>query len=270
MGNYSGPCILLLTGAAVTVKNTRGVDIATWPYNCIRQFRAEDETGKFSFVSGRRGPYGVAEYVFELRNHVLSELQDALSQFTGAQFNIRPPSNSSGNWSTRTDSLSSEVSTSSSPVHRLQHQSSRGSSSSLRQFGSSGDVFHTISEEPHYKVPLRSTSDSDTSASSPSLSPPLQSVRDLPDANQAWILKSQSYESAKQALAKKPKPPLKPKPTKGVAPPIPPKRSGLAESGHSAPQLQKPAGEKEQDRVRRYVMSNGPALRPLHSEEVAK
>ena len=70
-------------------------------------------------------------------------------------------------------------------------------------------------------------------------------------------------------MAKKPKPPLKPKPTKGVASPIPPKRSGLTESGHSAPQLQKPAGEREQDRVRRYVMSNGPVPRPLHSEEVA-
>ena len=249
VGNYSGPCILLLTGAAVTVKSTRGVDIATWPYNCIRQFRAEDETGKFSFVSGRRGPYGVAEYVFELPNHILSELQDALSQFTGAQFNIRPPSTSSGKWSSRTDSVSSEVSAYNSPVHKMQHQYTH-SSSSPRLFGSSGDVFSTISEEAHYKVPLRSTSDSDTSASSPSLSPPTQSS---PDANQAWILKSRSYESAQQALTTKPKPPLKPKPTKGMAPPIPPKLSGLAASGWSAPQLQKPACENEQGRFRRYV-----------------
>ena len=72
------------------MKQGNGVEIAKWPYNCIRQFKAEDETGKFSFVSGRRGPYGVAEYNFGLDD--VGELQHALSQFTGAQFSQAPPS----------------------------------------------------------------------------------------------------------------------------------------------------------------------------------
>lgn len=88
VGNFSGPCIIYLNGEAITVKQGNGIEIAKWPYNCIRQFKAEDETGKFSFVSGRRGPYGVAEYNFFLDD--VSELQHALSQFTGAQFSTAP------------------------------------------------------------------------------------------------------------------------------------------------------------------------------------
>ena len=65
--------------------------INKWPYNCIRQFRAEDETGKFSFVSGRRGPYGVAEYNFCMPDDSLRMLQNALTNFTGAQFSTVAP-----------------------------------------------------------------------------------------------------------------------------------------------------------------------------------
>jgi hypothetical protein len=90
VGNFSGPCIIFLNGEAITVKRGSGVEIAKWPYNCIRQFKAEDDTGKFSFVSGRRGPYGVAEYNFGLDD--VSELQHALSQFTGARFSTAPTS----------------------------------------------------------------------------------------------------------------------------------------------------------------------------------
>ena len=90
VGNFLGPCIIYLNGEAITVKQGNGVEIAKWPYNCIRQFKAEDDTGKFSFVSGRRGPYGVAEYNFGLDD--VSELQHALSQFTGAQFSQAPTS----------------------------------------------------------------------------------------------------------------------------------------------------------------------------------
>ena len=97
IGKFSGQCLIYLTGAAVTVKRPDGSELATWPYNVIRQFRAEDDYGKFSFLSGRRGPFGLAEYVFELTDHILTQLQDVLTQFTGAQFNQisekrRPPS----------------------------------------------------------------------------------------------------------------------------------------------------------------------------------
>ena len=82
--------MIQLNGQAIVIMND-GVEINKWPYNCIRQFRAEDETGKFSFVSGRRGPYGVAEYNFKLHNDSLVDLQGALTEFTGAQFSAVAP-----------------------------------------------------------------------------------------------------------------------------------------------------------------------------------
>ena len=98
VGNNSGACLLHLTGAAITVKFTQTNDMASWPYNCIRQFRADEDTKQFSFFSGRRGPYGVAEYKFDMTEKMLLALQDALTQFTGAQFGQNPsPGTSSGN-----------------------------------------------------------------------------------------------------------------------------------------------------------------------------
>ncbi len=90
VGNFAGNCTIQLNGQAIVVL-CKGVEINKWPYNCIRQFRAEDETGKFSFVSGRRGPYGVAEYNFKLHNDQLVDLQGALTEFTGAQFSAVAP-----------------------------------------------------------------------------------------------------------------------------------------------------------------------------------
>ena len=91
VGYYAGPCLIQLNGQAIVICRENGLEINKWPYNCIRQFRAEDETGKFSFVSGRRGPWGVAEYNFGLSNSSLVSLQSALTEFTGAQFSAVAP-----------------------------------------------------------------------------------------------------------------------------------------------------------------------------------
>ena len=91
VGNHTGPCLIQLNGQAIVIVLTNGEEINQWPYNCIRQFRAEDESGKFSFVSGRRGPYGVAEYNFSMPNNSLINLQGALTEFTGAQFSAIAP-----------------------------------------------------------------------------------------------------------------------------------------------------------------------------------
>lgn len=90
VGNFTGNCTIQLNGQAIVVIN-RGVEINRWPYNCIRQFRAEDESGKFSFVSGRRGPFGVAEYNFILLDDSLVDMQSVLTEFTGAQFSAIAP-----------------------------------------------------------------------------------------------------------------------------------------------------------------------------------
>ncbi len=49
-----------------------------------------------SALSGRRGPYGVAEYNFMLNKGMLNELQEALTQFTGAKFSGVAPGSGSG------------------------------------------------------------------------------------------------------------------------------------------------------------------------------
>ena len=98
VGNNIGACFLHLTGAAITVRFAQTNNTASWPYNCIRQFRTDEETRQFSFFSGRRGPYGVAEYKFDMTEQMLLALQDALTQFTGAQFGQNAnPGISSGN-----------------------------------------------------------------------------------------------------------------------------------------------------------------------------
>lgn len=164
VGNFTGQCMIQLNGQAIVILNN-GVEINKWPYNCIRQFRAEDETGKFSFVSGRRGPYGVAEYNFKMNNDSLIDLQGALTEFTGAQFSAVAPgsgtdqqplqpqqplppypltmprpsvtsTSSSSSYMTslprrttvggRVDSTSSDSSVFNSPAHHLQHTTTPG------------------------------------------------------------------------------------------------------------------------------------------------
>ena len=95
VGNHSGSCLLHLTGAAITIKYMHGEEIASWPYNVIRQFRTDEDTRQFSFFSGRRGPFGVAEYKFDMTESMLQDLQDALTQFTGAQFGTKDMSGGS-------------------------------------------------------------------------------------------------------------------------------------------------------------------------------
>ena len=167
VGNFSGPCIIYLNGEAITVKQSNGMEVAKWPYNCIRQFRAEEESGKFSFVSGRRGPYGVAEYNFNLSDSMLLQLQSALTQFTGARFN-QVPHGPGGQQQTRlrqpsTSSMSSygtgnRSSVDASPIHRIQYtQTNKPPAtpprdylhfSSRNSFGSQNDVFTATNNTP--------------------------------------------------------------------------------------------------------------------------
>lgn len=132
VGNFTGNCTIQLNGQAIVVING-GVEINRWPYNCIRQFRAEDETGKFSFVSGRRGPYGVAEYNFKLLSDSLIDLQSALTEFTGAQFSAVAPGSGTDQqappqpWSTSTMPRQSSTSSTNSYTTSLPRHMTTGS-----------------------------------------------------------------------------------------------------------------------------------------------
>ena len=82
-GSFSGPCIIHLDHQAITIIYEQDeVEIAKWPFSCIRGFNF-DEPGKFSFVSGNKGPFGVEEYTFEVHN--VKTLEHTLRQFIGMQ-----------------------------------------------------------------------------------------------------------------------------------------------------------------------------------------
>ena len=81
---YMGPCRLHITSTAIIVSHSNGDELATWLFNCIRQFNAID--CHFSFTSGRRGPFGVDEYCFELPQKKVVEIQKKISGHTGAIF----------------------------------------------------------------------------------------------------------------------------------------------------------------------------------------
>jgi len=97
---YTGPCRLHITGTAIIVHQSQGEELATWLYNTIRQFNTVDST--FSFTSGRRGPFGVGDYSFELPQKKVSEIQKKISGYTGAVF----AHNRAHNNSTLTSSMS--------------------------------------------------------------------------------------------------------------------------------------------------------------------
>ena len=86
VGNYTdGACTIQLKDHALVISQMSGAEINKWPYNSIRHFVIYAETGKFGFQSGRRGPYGVAEYTFDITEKRLADLLSALDGFTGTQ-----------------------------------------------------------------------------------------------------------------------------------------------------------------------------------------
>ena len=104
---YTGQCRLQITKTAIIVSLSNGEELATWLYNCIRQFNAVDCC--FSFTSGRRGPFGVGEYCFELPQKKVAEIQKKISGYTGAIFA------NNHNYSGNTLSASTNVSNPSKP-----------------------------------------------------------------------------------------------------------------------------------------------------------
>jgi len=117
-----GPCKLQVTKTAIIVLKSDGDELATWLYNCIRQFNAVD--CYFSFTSGRRGPFGVGEYSFELPQKKVMEIQKKISGHTGAVFSHNH------NHNTGTLSASTNFSNLSKPKIPLTDDSSRSRSES--------------------------------------------------------------------------------------------------------------------------------------------
>lgn len=56
-----------------------------WPYAFIREFRFDDEKLQFSFKSGRRGVFGVADYLFKLHNRTYFNLREIVNRIAGGR-----------------------------------------------------------------------------------------------------------------------------------------------------------------------------------------
>lgn len=187
------------------MKKLDGTEVATWPYNCIRQFGAEEELRQFTFISGRRGPFGVSEYAFELSEQTLMKLQDALTQFTGAKFgtgftgNPRPPPNYSSiadavalqrSTTKRSESTSSGDSVFMSPP---QHQRSPSDKPPPKLPPRHAASMSSVKGTPHKKSPQLSSSISEARLS--------HSPVDVPPSFSKGLHANQSYEATgKQQL----------------------------------------------------------------------
>ena len=119
---YMGPCNLNITNTAIIVSQNSGDELATWVFNCIRQFNAVD--CYFSFTSGRRGPFGVGEYCFELPQKKVAEIQKKISDCTGAIFS------QNRNYNNSTLSSSTNISNPSKPKAPVTNDNSRSRSES--------------------------------------------------------------------------------------------------------------------------------------------
>lgn len=87
IGAFSGgECRISLTDSAINISDPSGVELGSWSYNAIRQFRGDEAVvGTFGFTSGRRGPFGVGNYDFFLSPLYLNELKSTLTKYTGTQ-----------------------------------------------------------------------------------------------------------------------------------------------------------------------------------------
>jgi len=79
INDFKGPCILQVRQKAIVVKNSNGGVIGSWPYNVIREFKFEDLDKNFMFTSGRRGPFGVATYLFDLHDRIYYSIRETVN-----------------------------------------------------------------------------------------------------------------------------------------------------------------------------------------------
>lgn len=65
-----------------------GKEIGVWTYSCIREFRFDDEKFQFSFKSGRRGPFGVANYLFKLHSRTYYNLRETVNRIADGKAGV--------------------------------------------------------------------------------------------------------------------------------------------------------------------------------------
>ena len=84
IGDFGGgDCFITLSDTRLSISSHDGHLIATWRYCTIRSFNWSSTD--FCFISGRRGPYGVQEYTFNVSPSVMMILYSVLSKITGVK-----------------------------------------------------------------------------------------------------------------------------------------------------------------------------------------
>ena len=81
INDFNGPCVIQVREDCLIIKRSNGTgkEIGRWPYAFIRKFRFDDERSQFSFTSGRRGVFGLADYLFRLHNRTYFNLRDTVN-----------------------------------------------------------------------------------------------------------------------------------------------------------------------------------------------
>ena len=91
------------------IKKSSGSAIGTWQYNLIRKFKFDDEHKTFQFTSGRRGPFGLASYIFELHDRIYYNIRETVNRIAqGGGVSPRHVANGAGSGSVDSSSASIE------------------------------------------------------------------------------------------------------------------------------------------------------------------
>ena len=80
INGFKGACILQIHQNNIVIKKSNGTTIGTWQYQFIREFRFDDEEKTFQFTSGRRGPFGPANYIFDLHDKIYISIRETVNR----------------------------------------------------------------------------------------------------------------------------------------------------------------------------------------------
>ena len=80
IGDFKGPCIIQVRQDSIVIKNSNGAALGVWPYCVIREFKFDDVEKTFVFTSGRRGPFGVENYSFDLHDRIYYSIRETVNR----------------------------------------------------------------------------------------------------------------------------------------------------------------------------------------------
>lgn len=81
INKFQGICIIQVRKDCIVIQTANGSEtIGCWAFAIIREFKFDDERNEFHFMSGRRGPFGVAKYNFKLHQRTFFMLKEIINR----------------------------------------------------------------------------------------------------------------------------------------------------------------------------------------------